>query len=213
MRIFKVKTKNRVKRPRSKERKRLKRLSQSIFKDGIKLSPQRVIEWSQQNRFRQTPGERRFGEILQQIKARHSFKAQQPLYGFIIDFYAPRYMLAVEIDGGYHETPEQREYDARRSQILQRKGIVFIRFTNDEVLQHPERVMSLVQEKIKNCARLSQIKVSRKKRKRLPFTSIQFRSRKTEPIKSREKGKVILLRRNGETMRKIIGGDQCIKSG
>jgi len=46
------------------------------------------------------------------------FYRQKPLNGYIVDFYAPKVKLAIEIDGGYHYTQEQMEYDDIRNKIL-----------------------------------------------------------------------------------------------
>ncbi len=203
MRIIKikVKTKNRRQRPRSKERMRLKRLAQSVFKDGIRMTPEKVIDWSQENKLHQTPAEKRFSDILKQIDARKSFKAQQALYGFIIDFYAPPYMLAIEIDGGYHDTPEQIKYDDKRTRKLRNKGIVLVRFKNEEVMQHPEKVMFIVQQKIKSSDIL--VKVRRKAKRLFKINKVREVTRVEQ--EKRVTAKVILLRRDGNTVRKELG--------
>lgn len=198
MRHYKVKTKNRVRRPRKKERMRMRKLAQTVLRDGVMLTSGKVIEWSDENKLHQTPAERRFGEILKEIGARQLFRVQQPLYGFIIDFYAPKYMLAVEIDGGYHGNAEQEKYDAVRTAKLNRKGIVLVRFKNEEVMQHPEMVMSVVQNKIKNSALLVKIRSNARGRK--------FRENKAykmPEVKEEKKieSKVVLLRRDGNTVR------------
>lgn len=203
MRHYKVKTKNRVRRPRKKERMRMRKLAQTVLRDGVMLTSGKVIEWSDENKLHQTPAERRFGEILKEIGARQLFRVQQPLYGFIIDFYAPKYMLAVEIDGGYHGNAEQEKYDAVRTAKLNRKGIVLVRFKNEEVMQHPEMVMSVVQNKIKNSALLVKIRSNARGRK--------FRENKAykmPEVKEEKKieSKVVLLRRDGNTVRKVILG-------
>ncbi|PIS30804.1 hypothetical protein COT42_02350 [Candidatus Saganbacteria bacterium CG08_land_8_20_14_0_20_45_16] len=34
--------------------------------------------------------------------------------GFVLDFYSPDIRLAIEIDGGYHQNPDQIDYDKAR---------------------------------------------------------------------------------------------------
>lgn len=54
----------------------------------------------------------------------------------IVDFYFPEGNLAVELDGGYHFTEEQRLMDKQREDELKREfGLNFIRFTNKEVFE------------------------------------------------------------------------------
>ena len=52
---------------------------------------------------------------------------------FIADFYCSEHNLVIEIDGGYHETMEQKEYDAWRDEIIKAKNLAVLRFKNEEV--------------------------------------------------------------------------------
>lgn len=54
---------------------------------------------------------------------------------YILDFYLTEYKIAVEIDGGYHNTKEQMELDAlRESEIIkQYPEIRFLRFKNEDI--------------------------------------------------------------------------------
>ncbi len=151
--FFRPKIKNKRKRPRNH-----RKIASRLLSSGIKATPKRVIEWSKEGKRRPTPSEKRFSEILTEINVRHSFRCQQVLFGYIIDFYAPRYMLAVEIDGGYHNSPDQKIYDTIRTQKLNNKGISVLRFTNEEVLNDPLRVMSHTQDKLRSCYKVNKIK-------------------------------------------------------
>jgi very-short-patch-repair endonuclease len=51
---------------------------------------------------------------------------------FIVDFYCHEHKLIIELDGGYHSIPEQKEYDAWRTEILENLGLRVIRFKNEE---------------------------------------------------------------------------------
>jgi very-short-patch-repair endonuclease len=44
--------------------------------------------------------------------------------------------LAVEIDGGIHES--QKEYDAARQAVLEREGLRFVRVSAEELETNPE---------------------------------------------------------------------------
>jgi very-short-patch-repair endonuclease len=59
------------------------------------------------------------------------FRRQHPIGRFVLDFFAPRIQLAIEIDGPMHQGREA--YDARRQATLEAAGIQFLRFTADEV--------------------------------------------------------------------------------
>ena len=63
------------------------------------------------------------------------FRRQFPLRSFIVDFACPEKRLVVELDGSQHAQDESTEYDARRSETLQRDGWTILRFWNDDVLR------------------------------------------------------------------------------
>lgn len=69
------------------------------------------------------------------------FRRQYGIGEYIVDFYSPKLMLAVEIDGNQHYKEEGLEYDGIRSEYLNSIGIKVIRFRNEEVLNNIEKVM------------------------------------------------------------------------
>lgn len=52
---------------------------------------------------------------------------------YIIDFYLPKEKKFIEIDGGYHDKPEQIKKDKKKENILKATGRKLIRYTNEEV--------------------------------------------------------------------------------
>lgn len=69
------------------------------------------------------------------------FVRQFSLAGFVIDIAAPARKIAVEIDGPYHEQPEQRARDEARARVLKERGYRLFRYANDAVLSHPDAVL------------------------------------------------------------------------
>jgi very-short-patch-repair endonuclease len=61
----------------------------------------------------------------------YDFHRQKPIQKYIIDFFSPRLMLAIEIDGASHI--DKAEEDEERQRNLQSLGIRFLRFRDDEV--------------------------------------------------------------------------------
>lgn len=61
------------------------------------------------------------------------FRRQQLIAGFIVDFYCPSQRLVLELDGGVHDDPNQREHDHNRSQVLTRLSIRVLRLPNQAV--------------------------------------------------------------------------------
>lgn len=69
------------------------------------------------------------------------FYRQKPLGNYIVDFYAPRARLVVEVDGSQHLEREQVRYDRQRTRYLEHQGMRVLRFNNLEVLQELEAVV------------------------------------------------------------------------
>src|SRR6476661_584483 len=61
------------------------------------------------------------------------FRRQHSIGPFIVDFFSPDHQLIVEVDGAIHQGSEQAEYDAGRTQELQKMGYRLLRFSNEEV--------------------------------------------------------------------------------
>ena len=84
---------------------------------------------------------------LKYLKVR--FKRQHPILYFIADFYCHKAKLIIEIDGGYHDIPEQYKYDQEREHELEDLGLKVIRFTNEQVLFHIENTLKKIEEVIR----------------------------------------------------------------
>jgi very-short-patch-repair endonuclease len=61
---------------------------------------------------------------------------------YILDFFCRKALIAVEIDGGYHNDPAQKAADERRDLALWEDGIATYRFTNEQVMFEPETFVS-----------------------------------------------------------------------
>ena len=62
------------------------------------------------------------------------FRRQHAIGRFVVDFYCDALRLVVEVDGGIHRDPEQRQRDGERQKELEETGVSFVRFSNDDVL-------------------------------------------------------------------------------
>ena len=76
------------------------------------------------------------------------FRRQHPIACFIADFYCHELKLVIEVDGPIHIQNEKSASDENRAAELERLGIKILRFTNDEVLHHMEKVLKLIQNEI-----------------------------------------------------------------
>lgn len=66
----------------------------------------------------------------------------------VVDFYVARVKIVFEIDGSYHESSYQQIADFKREQEIgvKIKNVLFVRFSNKEVIENPERVKKIVKE-------------------------------------------------------------------
>src|SRR5215831_8788507 len=59
-------------------------------------------------------------------------RKQHPIARFVLDFYCPAVKLAIEIDGGQHNTAPGSASDVERTRCLKAHGIRVLRFWNHE---------------------------------------------------------------------------------
>ncbi|MBN2402192.1 MAG: DUF559 domain-containing protein [Spirochaetes bacterium] len=74
----------------------------------------------------------------------YKFRRQHVIEGFVVDFYCQKLRLAIEIDGKVHD--RQKEYDEIRQQLIEERGIKFIRITNEEVNKDINILFSKISE-------------------------------------------------------------------
>lgn len=77
------------------------------------------------------------------------FKRQHPVLYFIADFYCHKAKLIIEVDGGYHDIPEQYIYDRNRDFELDALGLKVIHFTNEQALYQIEKTLEEIEQEIK----------------------------------------------------------------
>ena len=54
------------------------------------------------------------------------FRRQHPFGPYVLDFFCVKAQLAVELDGGIHDQPEQRDYDRERNAHLEALSLIHI---------------------------------------------------------------------------------------
>jgi very-short-patch-repair endonuclease len=70
------------------------------------------------------------------------FRRQQPIAGFIVDFYCNAASLVVEIDGLIHET--QQSYDDARDNVLESRGLRVVRIPAIQVRLEIDDVLAQI---------------------------------------------------------------------
>ena len=91
-----------------------------------------------------TAAEQKLWQHLRGTQLGARFRPQYSVDAYIIDFYAPRLKLAIEVDGDSHFTHEAMDYDQQRTAYLNGFGIEVLRFTNLEVVDKIEGVLAAI---------------------------------------------------------------------
>ncbi|WP_255373638.1 endonuclease domain-containing protein [Phenylobacterium sp. CCH9-H3] len=86
-----------------------------------------------------------------------TFRRQHPLGATILDFYCPRFRLALEIDGSTHWDDEAQLKDAARDRWLARQGVQVLRISASRVYRDIHGVMDEITLKIAALERGGQV--------------------------------------------------------
>ena len=87
--------------------------------------------------------------LWKQIKGKAlgvEFKRQVPMLEYIVDFYCQEIGLAIEIDGNIHDFRYLE--DTQRQQEIEKYGVIFIRFSNEEIKNNMFSVILSLESKI-----------------------------------------------------------------
>ena len=89
-------------------------------------------------------------QLWQRLRGRQisgfKFRRQHAIDRFIVDFYCPEARLIIEVDGPVHQDSE--ESDMIRQDFLESRGLRMLRFTNDQVSESLEEVLSTINESL-----------------------------------------------------------------
>jgi leucyl-tRNA synthetase len=102
---------------------------------------------AQEMRRNPTPAECALWVILRRERLGVKFRRQAPCLGYILDFYCPSLKVVIEVDGGYHI--KRIDADIKRDSVLLQNGFRTVRFTNDQVLNDPAYVESVILDFVK----------------------------------------------------------------
>jgi lysyl-tRNA synthetase class 2 len=89
-----------------------------------------------------TFGEAALWEELRSAKLGVTFRRQVPLRGYIVDFYASKAKLIVEVDGGYHA--QRVAQDAARDAVLAAAGFRVLRLPEELVVKRRAEAIARV---------------------------------------------------------------------
>jgi very-short-patch-repair endonuclease len=72
------------------------------------------------------------------------FYRQKPIGNYIVDFYAAKPKVVVEVDGSGHLSSSGMKRDKKRDNYLQGLGMMVLRFHDSEVLRETEGVLEVI---------------------------------------------------------------------
>ena len=91
-----------------------------------------------------------WNQLKQKQMLGYDFHRQKPIDEFVVDFYCPRLSLAIEIDGDSHEG--KLEKDSKRQHDIEKFGIQFLRFSDEDVKRNLDGVLEAIRMSIENQA-------------------------------------------------------------
>jgi very-short-patch-repair endonuclease len=106
-----------------------------------------------------TPAERAMWQMLRGSRLEGlKFRRQSPIGIFIADFHCRELNLVVEVDGKIHGDHRQSAHDQNRDSYLRSLGCTILRFSNHQIFEDRESVLSKILETAVNLrqARTSQ---------------------------------------------------------
>jgi leucyl-tRNA synthetase len=123
-------------------------VSGKFFKTTDPIYWQTLKQYGRENRKNPTEAENILWQRLRNNQLGVKARRQHSVHGFIVDFAILEMKLVIEVDGGYHDTAEQKTYDEAREKFLKEFDLDLIRFTNEEVVNHTEQVISKIKAEI-----------------------------------------------------------------
>lgn len=118
------------------------------------------ISLAQGHRREPTPSEAVLWEALRDKKLNGlRFRRQHPVLftRFIADFCCISLKLIVEIDGGYHNEPDQAERDREREMMIAERGYTFVRVSDSDVMDDLPQVLQTIQNTSRTLTNLTNI--------------------------------------------------------
>jgi very-short-patch-repair endonuclease len=85
-----------------------------------------------------------WNELKQKQLLGYDFHRQKPIDAYVVDFFCPKLLLAIEIDGASHDGKQTE--DRKRQKEIEQYGISFLRFSDNEVRQNLSGVLECIRE-------------------------------------------------------------------
>ena len=75
----------------------------------------------------------------------YDFHRQKPIGYYVVDFFYPRLMLAIEIDGSVHDLEQVKIKDENRQDSIEQLRVRFLRFKNYEIESNVDLVVRTIE--------------------------------------------------------------------
>ncbi|MDF1593778.1 MAG: DUF559 domain-containing protein [Desulfobacterales bacterium] len=72
------------------------------------------------------------------------FYRQKPIQNYIVDFFASKVKLVIEVDGSQHRKKDESQRDKIRDRFLAGLGLTVMRFNSNEVLNETDAVTDAI---------------------------------------------------------------------
>lgn len=118
------------------------------YKTAYSYAYDLLKKFSKDNRRYPTESESILWSLLRRKQLGVRFRRQHPVEGYIPDFVCLPCQLIIEVDGGYHYIDGQQISDEERTNYLEAKGYHVLRFTNEEVIATPEKVLAHIKDEL-----------------------------------------------------------------
>ena len=99
------------------------------FKMASPLSYDLLKEHARTNRKEMTQAEQILWESLRENINSYKFRRQHPIGDYIADFVCITAKIIIEVDGEYHNEPQQQQDDLWRTEFLDLKSATIIQYT------------------------------------------------------------------------------------
>ena len=121
-----------------------------MVKKGYETASREIYDLLKQhaksNRKEMTESEKVLWNALRDSIEGYRFRRQHAIGQYIADFVCLPARLVIEVDGGYHISPQQQDKDNARTDYLEGKGFHVVRFTNEEVSANIKGIIQIIKE-------------------------------------------------------------------
>lgn len=107
-----------------------------------------LFQRARELRNRSTHAEEILWQFLRTKPHGFKFRRQHPYSIYVLDFYCHPLKIVIEVDGSIHELEDVKQNDKERQLLLEKEGLLVIRFSNFQVEQELNKVIENIEQLI-----------------------------------------------------------------